>query len=61
MHNYISQKYLFIEYTLPYILTFLCHRRGVLHLYLAELHKFLNLKLLKLQFRKIIKTFSNVI
>jgi len=35
--------------------TFLCHRQGVLHLCFAKLHKFLKLKLLKLQLHKIIK------
>ena len=40
--------------TLLHVSTSLCHPRGVLHLCLAKLHKFLKLKLLKLQFHKII-------
>ena len=48
----VSQEYVFIFYTLLYVSTFLCHHQEVLHLCLAKLHKFLKLKLLKLQFHK---------
>jgi len=54
MHKYISQEYHFICCTLLRVSTSLCHRQGVLHFFLAKLHKFLKLKLLKLQFHKII-------
>jgi len=59
MHNYRSQQYLIIQYILLDVLTFLCHHQGVLNLCLAKLHTFLKLKLLKLQFHKIIKILFN--
>jgi hypothetical protein len=59
MHNCISQQYVFILYTSILLLAskFPCHHHGVLHLCLAKLHKFLKLKLLKLQFHKFNKMY----
>jgi len=48
MHNDISQQYLFIQYILLHVSTFLRHHQSVLHFCFAKLHKLLKLKLLKL-------------
>ena len=47
---YITRVYLYLH-----VLTSLFHPHGVLHLCLAMLQRFLKLKLLKLQFHKIIR------
>jgi hypothetical protein len=46
---------------IPTCFDLLCHHQGVLYLCLAKLDRFLKLKLLKLQFHKIIKTHENTI
>ena len=61
MQKYIPQQYFFIQCTLLYVSTSVCHPQGVLHLCIAKLHKFLKLKLLKLQFHKTIRLKSVII
>ena len=53
-HKYILQNFLFIQCSLLHVSTSLCHPQGVSNMYLAKLLKFLILRLLKLQFFKII-------
>ena len=55
MHKYISQYLLFIQCSLLHVSTSLCHPQRGSNVYFAKLPKFLILKLLKLQFRKIIR------
>jgi hypothetical protein len=57
MHNYISQQCLFIQYIPLHVSTFPYHHQSVLHFHFVKLHKLLQLKLLKLQFHKIIKMY----
>jgi len=56
MHKYISQQYhLYNVHSYMFRLLYVILRE--FHIFISKLHKFLKLKQLKLQFRKIIKVY----